>query len=216
MDQRSRFICRNQMDSRKLLFLLGIAFGLVMVLQFFELPYDTMLSSLLSSGKVSFAGKSFFPPSSLPSPYNSPSVSSESIDEKTDISSSSAYSLQKNDSSSFSEQNVSSSSAPAESLSMTLTPSYTVTSSPRSFNLNSIPPTVSVNHNESSAPKTALDVKQRLPQSNLSAYNQPGNSSLKGNPETPLYPISEMNKLLQHSYSFPQSSVCELPYIFYC
>nr|GMD41439.1 probable glycosyltransferase At5g03795 [Ipomoea batatas] len=177
MDQRSRFICLNQTDSRKLLFLLGIAFGLVMVLQFFELPYDTMLSSLLSVGKVSFSGKS---------------VSSESSDEKRDISLS-GYSLHKNDSFSLSDQNVSSSSP-----SMALTPSYTVPSSPRSFNLNSIPPTTSMG---------AYIVKQRLPQSNLSAYNQTRNSSVKGNLEKPVYSISEMNKLLQQRYAFPQSSI---------
>ncbi|KAI7988732.1 putative glycosyltransferase [Camellia lanceoleosa] len=58
---------KYRMETRRLLWLLGVTFAVVMVFQHFELPYGSVLSSLLSTGKVSFQGKSSFPAGHEPS-----------------------------------------------------------------------------------------------------------------------------------------------------
>lgn len=67
MDRGFRFIWKSLIETRRLLWIMVLTFAAVLVVQFFELPKDSVLSSLLSAGKVAFFGKRNFPDQGLSS-----------------------------------------------------------------------------------------------------------------------------------------------------
>ncbi|KAL2544928.1 Exostosin family protein [Forsythia ovata] len=69
MDHGFRFIWKSLIDTRRLLWIMVLTFAAVLLVQFFELPRDSVLSSLLSAGKVAFFGKRNFPDKGLSSNF---------------------------------------------------------------------------------------------------------------------------------------------------
>lgn len=67
MDRGFRFIWKSLIETRRLLWIMVLTFAAVSLVQFFELPQDSVLSSLLSAGKVAFFGKRNFPHKGLSS-----------------------------------------------------------------------------------------------------------------------------------------------------
>lgn len=68
MGQQLYSLC--QVETKKLLWVMGMLFGVIIVFQYFELPYGSALSSLFSAGKVSGVVNSGFPNGNSPSKPN--------------------------------------------------------------------------------------------------------------------------------------------------
>ncbi|KAM3688723.1 hypothetical protein ACJW31_10G172500 [Castanea mollissima] len=68
MGQQLYSLC--QVETKKLLWVMGMLFGVIIVFQYFELPYGSALFSLFSAGKVSGVGNSGFLNGNSPSKSN--------------------------------------------------------------------------------------------------------------------------------------------------
>ncbi|CAK9188466.1 unnamed protein product [Ilex paraguariensis] len=174
------------METRRLIWLLGTIFAVIMVVQYSEIPYGSVLSSILSAGKASFAGESNSPAKNLPS--NSDRVGNTTLLNGLNLTY--KYALPP-------------------------TISSVSTASPHNWDHNLIPPAMSVDLNIYSVHKDETDMltkDEKGPgQSNLATSNSNSSltalSAVSNKSEMPVLSIAQMKGLLLQSHSSP----CSLP-----